>query len=77
MNEIKDLTIVELHQLLNVIEKMREKYDKEFTKYGLSVLQYDNDLNQAQQELLSKRKKYQERYEKIEKLIEDKILNGL
>ena len=77
MNEIKYLTIVELHQLLNVIEKMREKYDKEFTKYGLSVLQYDNDLNQAQQELLSKRKKYQERYEKIEKLIEDKILNGL
>ena len=73
--KLSDLDVFELNEMLILLEKMRERYDKECLTYGLNAIQNENMLTSYQRSVLVKRRLIIGKYNEIMELIENKILN--
>lgn len=71
---IENMSIFELNQLKDIVVNIADEYSNQLIKYyGVDFNTYLNTMNEHDKSLLDKRLKYRKFYEKICKLIQDKI----
>jgi hypothetical protein len=71
---IENMSIFELNQLKDIVVNIADEYSNQLIKYyGVDFNTYLNTMNEHDKSLLEKRLKYRKFYEKICKLIEDKV----
>ena len=71
---IENMSLFELNQLKDIVLNIADDYSRQLVKYnGVDFNTYLNTMSGYEKSLLDKRLKYRKFYEKICKLIEDKV----
>lgn len=71
---IENMSLFELNQLKDIVLNIADDYSRQLVKYnGVDFNTYLNTMSEHEKSLLDKRLKYRNFYEKICKLIEDKV----
>lgn len=71
---IENMSLFELNQLKDIVLNIADDYSRQLVKYnGVDFNTYLNTMDEHEKMLLNQRLKYRNFYEKICKLIEDKV----
>ena len=71
---IENMSLFELNQLKDIVLNIADNYSRQLVKYnGVDFNTYLNTMSEHEKSLLDKRLIYRNFYEKICKLIEDKV----
>lgn len=71
---IENMSLFELNQLKDIVLNIADDYSRQLVKYnGVDFNTYLNTMSEHEKSLLDKRLKYRTFYEKICKLIQDKV----